>query len=462
MTLRVLELFAGAGGMALGFHRAGLEPVALAEWDPHAQCVLRHRFPEVPLYGDVRDVNGREIVTRHGRVDLVSFGAPCQDLSVAGKRAGLDGDRSSLFHEGIRLWEETGATYALYENVCGALSSHQGADFARVLSAFVGRAVSVPVRGWGGRAKGGLVSGPAGVAAWRVLDAQYFGVPQRRRRVFVLGARPGGVRPEFVLLEPDGVCWDPAAGGEAGEGVAGAIAGGAGTGGVNVLGTLTARMCISIGARDVEEGVIQVQDEVVGALDTECWYTKATFQSVVSGHVVTDRAEGVVFAHDCPPCKDCGEPWCNAHRAHYADCPCVGPTQEERIVVPALPASGAGTARTGNERTEAELVVVQKAVAFHPTQTGLADEGIAPTLKTDLSHQMGPVVAPGRPRRLMPVECERLMGWPDDHTLVPDPRGKPMADSHRYKMCGNGVVAHVAEWIGRRLIQADALAELSD
>lgn len=217
------------------------------------------------------------------------------------------------------------------------------------------------------------------------------------------------------------------------------------------------------------------------------------------------------------------------------------------VVVPSLPPTQAGTARTGNERTEAELVVVQEAVGFVPSgfarytpslptlrasggdlqggsealvidkQSGHVGAGVSPTLKTDLSHDMGPVVIgwdeelnakaelmgslkarkdggghemgvlafhenqrgevretpvfgslaggggkpgqgygaavqAGRPRRLLPIECERLMGWDDGWTDVPDPKGKPMADSHRYKMCGNGVVSHVAEWIGRQLL----------
>src|SRR5690606_7749441 len=132
-------------------------------------------------------------------------GSPCQDLSIAGKRAGMtegSGTRSSLYFEQVRILQESEAPYFLWENVLGALSSNNGRDFAAVLSALVGAAVPVPSDGW---QSAGVAAGPAGVAAWRVLDAQFFGVPQRRRRVFVLGARAGGVDPAEVLLDGDGV-----------------------------------------------------------------------------------------------------------------------------------------------------------------------------------------------------------------------------------------------------------------
>lgn len=548
--MRVIELFAGAGGMALGFHRAGWETVALAEWDPHAQCVLKVRFPDVPLYGDVRELDGQQLVASHGPVDLVSGGAPCQDLSVAGKREGLQGDRSILFYDLIRIWEETGATYCLYENVLGALNSQKGADFAAVLSAFVGRAVAVPRDGWTGG--GGVVAGPAGVAAWRVLDAQFFGVPQRRRRVFVLGTRAGGVDPAQVLLECDGVSWDSPPCGQAGEGAADDAQDGTGGGDwpARVASTLDCSYGSKFGLdnQHVNAGCpLFVVDKHSGQVE----------DGLVSPTIKTD------LAHD------------------------MGPV----VVVPSLPPTQAGTARTGNERTEAELVVVQEPLAInisnsearlgsvvgaidHRTrnasgsqmhgvlesivvdkQSGHVRVGDTPTLKTDLAHDMGPVVlesvafhptqtpvssaevapsmgatsggmgviqtigwdeemnakselmgslkarkeggghemgvlafdttqvtspgnysvptagAPchplsagahppaianvGRPRRLMPIECERLMGWEDGWADVPDPKGKPMADSHRYKMCGNGVVSHCAEWIARRLQDLD-------
>jgi DNA (cytosine-5)-methyltransferase 1 len=187
--------------------------------------VLAHRFPGVPVYDDVRGVgsglrdapNGRGITDPgHGRdrlraasVDLLCGGFPCQDLSVAGRRAGLTGgERSSLFFEFARCADELVPTggWILIENVPGLLSSQNGRDFALVLATL---------------AELGFHD-----LAWRVLDSRHFGVPQRRRRVFIVGRRATGRRSFEILLEPEGGGGDPQACGEAGAGVAGTLGGG--------------------------------------------------------------------------------------------------------------------------------------------------------------------------------------------------------------------------------------------
>ena len=213
-ALTYAELFAGAGGLSMGLEMAGWQAVAHAEIEPHARAVLRKHWPDCRLDGDVSQLNGAD----YAGVTLLSGGSPCQDLSVAGKRAGMtegSGTRSSLFFDQVRIRNESGAPYFLWENVLGALSSNNGRDFAAVLSALVGAAVAVPADGW---QSAGVAAGPTGVAAWRVLDAQFFGVPQRRRRVFVLGARTGGVDPAEVLALSEGVRGDPPSRGEAREG----------------------------------------------------------------------------------------------------------------------------------------------------------------------------------------------------------------------------------------------------
>ena len=188
---------------------AGWSCAGHAEIEPHARAVLRHHWPTVPLHGDVSKLHG----SIFAGITMLTGGSPCQDLSIAGKRAGMtegSGTRSSLFYEQVRIWQESEAPYILWENVLGALSSNTGRDFAAVLSALVGATVPVPDDGWGGA---GVASGPTGVAAWRVLDAQYFGVPQRRRRVFVLGARAGGFDPAEVLALSESMQGDSGAGG---------------------------------------------------------------------------------------------------------------------------------------------------------------------------------------------------------------------------------------------------------
>lgn len=169
MTHTFGELFAGVGGFDMGMEDAGWSCAWQVEWDKQCQQVLRHHWPDVPKYGDVSTVSGYDLAP----VDCITFGSPCQDLSVAGKRAGLNGNRSGLFFEAVRIIKEmrdaTGSVYprwAIWENVVGALSSNHGHDFAAVLDSL---------------AEAGAVA-----IEWAVLDAQHFGIPQRRRRVFVI------------------------------------------------------------------------------------------------------------------------------------------------------------------------------------------------------------------------------------------------------------------------------------
>jgi DNA (cytosine-5)-methyltransferase 1 len=164
------SLFAGVGGFDIGFDNAGWECGFQVEWDKHCQQVLTHHWPEVPKWWDVSEVNGAELPP----VDLITFGSPCQDLSLAGKRAGLmEGSRSNLFFEATRIIKEmrdaTNGQYprwAIWENVAGAFSSNKGADFDAVLQEMVN------------------IGGHH--VEWHCMDAQFYGVPQRRRRVFVI------------------------------------------------------------------------------------------------------------------------------------------------------------------------------------------------------------------------------------------------------------------------------------
>lgn len=184
------SLFSGIGGFDLGFERAGMQCKWQCEIDKKAQAVLRRHFEGVKLYDDVRSI------TRDAEpVDLICGGFPCQDLSIAGKRKGLAGERSGLWYEFHRVLSEIKPKWAVIENVAGLLSSDRGRDFAIILS---------------GLADIGYC------AAWRVLDSQYFGVAQRRRRVFIVASFGSGSCAE-ILFEREGVRWDTPARGEAGE-----------------------------------------------------------------------------------------------------------------------------------------------------------------------------------------------------------------------------------------------------
>ena len=179
--MKAVSLFAGVGGFDLALENNGVEVVASVEIDNKAQEVLRRRFPNSTIFGDITEVKGEQLIAAgfDPNDGIITGGFPCQDLSVAGKRAGLAGKRSGLFWEICRLLDETGAQNFILENVPGLLSSNQGRDMAVVVEALVERGYRV---------------------GWRVLDAQYFGVPQRRRRVFIVGCLGNSGRtPEEIL-----------------------------------------------------------------------------------------------------------------------------------------------------------------------------------------------------------------------------------------------------------------------
>lgn len=228
--MNYLSLFSGIEAASVAWRPLGWQCVGVAEIDPFPCAVLAHHYPDVPNLGSVTDITDEQIAAL-GSIDVVVGGSPCQDLSVAGKRAGLAGERSGLFHEQLRIFHAArhlcGARFLVWENVPGAFSSHAGRDFAVVVGAMAGCRVDVPEDGWGTE---GVALGEHGLVEWAVLDAQWFGVAQRRRRVFaVLDVGDWAGRPP-ILLESDRLRGDSAPSREAGEGVARPIAAGSARG----------------------------------------------------------------------------------------------------------------------------------------------------------------------------------------------------------------------------------------
>ncbi len=351
--MKVLSLFSGAGGMDMGLHNAGLTTAFQCEIDKHARAVLDHHWPDVPKWDDVATLTGQHILDATGGVDVVAWGSPCQDLSVAGRRKGLAGERSGLFHHGIRIIKElrelsngTYPTWSIWENVIGALSSNRGADFGQVLHE--------------------MDEAGACFSEWVVLDAQHFGVPQRRRRVFVIScfdpATAAGY-PDKMFAVTQSSSGDSAPGRQKKKDDADHTPGSAGT---------SSELFRMRGFGDY------AQDGTASAIKARDW--KDVTDIVISPPVVIDRA---MFNQ--------GE------NALYE--PFVGETN----TMPSLVAKG--------------------------------------------PHAVGHM---NQVRRLTPIECERLMGWPDNHTATGV--NGAVNDTNRYKMCGNGVASPVAEWIGKQLL----------
>ena len=213
--LKLGSLFDGAGTFPLAGKLCGVKPVWASEIEPFPVSVTEKRLPTMKHLGDITKVNGADIEP----VDIITFGSPCQDLSVAGKRAGLDGERSGLFMEAVRIIKEMrGATnerypqIAMWENVPGAFSSNKGEDFRVVLEELCKIcdstiSISRPTNKRGKPVKwehDGFIVADGFSIAWRLLDAQFWGVPQRRKRIFLV-ADFGGQCAGEILFECGGL-----------------------------------------------------------------------------------------------------------------------------------------------------------------------------------------------------------------------------------------------------------------
>ena len=407
VSARVLSLFSGGGGLDLGLETAGAQVAAMCEIDPHAASVLRHHWPDTPVHDDVTTLNPEDF---RGRIDLVAGGSPCQDLSVAGRRGGLDGARSGLFWHQCRIADSVHAKWVLWENVAGALSSNDGADFAAVLWGLTGALPDVPDGGW---RTAGVVVGPKRTAVWRMLDARWFGVAQRRRRVFVVAGPRGACGPE-VLLEPEGLHGNPEPSREAWSGVA----------------ALTARGVGTCGADDNQAQAGHLIPELANTL---------TARDGKGAPTRIDAGQGNLIQALVP----IGFGWSDAA------------AQGDDVVMDGI----------ASLRTKMQLAVAYP-LAMRGREDGAELEMGEPNVYNALragnggSSRANTVLTPTLAvRRLTPVECERLMGWPDDWTrwgVTATGAVVELADSHRYRICGNGVVSPVAAWIGRRIVEAAA------
>lgn len=229
------SLFSGSGGFELASAIFGIEPRWASEIEPLPMLITKKNFPDMPHHGDIRYMNGGKVEA----VTVIAGGSPCQDMSVAGQRAGLDGSRSNLFHEQIRIIKEmrehdrkAGRTgkyirprFMVWENVPGAFSSNKGKDFQAVLQAIVSvtdDTATVPLPPKGKWQSAGCIMGDTYSIAWRTLDAQYWGVPQRRKRIYLVADFGGGTAPK-ILFEREGLSRDFAESREAWQRAAGDI-----------------------------------------------------------------------------------------------------------------------------------------------------------------------------------------------------------------------------------------------
>ncbi|HIR42810.1 MAG TPA: DNA cytosine methyltransferase [Candidatus Aphodovivens avicola] len=381
--MKYASLFSGIEAASVAWEPLGWEPLAFSEIDPFCCAVLAERFQHVPNLGDVSNIDWKKAVRKHGKPDLVVGGSPCQSFSVAGKREGFSG-ASGLMWEYVRAVRDVKPDWVVWENVPGALSSSHGEDFRCLLEA-------LDALGYG--------------LAWRVLDAQFFGVAQRRERLFLVGRLGDPDGPCKVLFEPESLRWDHPSSREKREELASRTASGV----VRPDGKLNRSGQQVICLTDTQAGA-HVSGELCGTL---------TAHASKDAPVVSQYGEvaGTLTARfDSSPCVDRGQTIV------------VMPFDTTAITSPA----NGSNPRFGDPNSTL--------CASKHTPTVVIRNGISQTV-----------------RRLTPRECERLQGFPDDWTRVPY-RGKPTEecpDTPRYKAIGNSMAVPVMRWIGERIEAAE-------
>lgn len=407
--MKVLSLFSGIGGFDLGFERAGMNVIGMCEIDKHAQKILTRHFPNATLHTDVKDVH-----YERGAVDLVCGGFPCQDLSVAGKRRGLAGNRSSLWFEFARIIDETQPAWVVIENVQGLFSANNGLDFAVIVDWLANRGYGV---------------------GWRMLDSQGFGLAQRRKRVFIIGSL-GNPSACTVLLESDSLRRDYKTSRQASKNNSRAIA--------KCLNSNGQRNDASV------ETYVMREDAQAGNFNiypTDVSLTLQSLQPAPTSH----HAQMLVAMNDEPQTEMMSKPV--AFKMRVTGLNANGSRGSTRTIP-----GGSGYLESPKAFTVATMhdqfiavpplqhakEILWEAKGFDSCRIS-TDQNTTPTL----SARMGtggnntPLVGV---RRLTPTECERLQGFPDGWT-------DSQPDTQRYKQLGNAVSVPVAQWIGKRIME---------
>ncbi|MBI2818143.1 MAG: DNA cytosine methyltransferase [Acidobacteria bacterium] len=408
----------GIEAVTLAWHPLGFEPAWFVEIDSFCSALLAHRYPHVSNVGDFRDIGPGA-----RPIDILVAGTPCQAFSCAGRRAGLADPRGNLAIEFCRLAGRLRPRWVVWENVPGVLSSNRGRDFGAIIGALV-------KLGYG--------------CAWRVLDAQYFGVPQRRRRVFVVGHLGDWRSAAAVLFERESLRRNPTPGKKAKTSVAALTANGVGTCGADdnqgQAGHLIPRV-----AETLRAGANRTGGDRPPGTDAD---TASTYLVPIAfgGGKKSGSIEVATTLSSRATRQDFYTETLIAFssKQHAAD---AGPLSPTLRAMPhdASHANGGG----------------QVAIAFSAGNLARR-EGANPsadifqTLRADCGDNHPCVMRGLAVRRLMPRECERLQGMPDDYTLIPY-RGRPASDGPRYRAIGNSMAVPVMRWVGDRIQAVDGI-----
>tara|TARA_Y100001968_G_C19383762_1_gene731707 strand:+ start:416 stop:1474 length:1059 start_codon:yes stop_codon:yes gene_type:complete len=349
--MNVLSVCSGIGAPECAWTPLGFKFVGASEIEEFPSAVLEHHYPDVPNFGDLN--NYKEWNIDDSAISVIVGGTPCVSFSVAGLRRGLDDERGNLSLVFIRLCERVQPKFIVWENVPGVLSSNGGKDFG----AFTGALSEIGYS-----------------FAWRILDAQFFRVPQRRRRVFLIGYRGNWRYPAAILFEPKSMRGDTPKSGKAGEDIAPTV----------VCGPPYSRT----GNQRVEAEALVLQ-RMRGFGD----YTESNHASALKARDYKDATDLVLAVH---------------------------------------------------ENTRSELRLTKE---HPPLTTGGGKPG-----------QGYPCIVAERARRIMPSEAELLQGFPKGYTDITY-RGKPAPDTQRYKALGNSMAVPVLRWLGQRMLRVKGVID---
>ena len=438
----------GIEAVSVAWDELNLKPIWFSEIEPFPCAVLAHHYPTIPNHGDMTTLPERILSGEIEAPDILVGGTPCQAFSVAGLRNSLNDERGNLTLVFVRILNAINTirrhyglpdAVVLWENVPGVLSTRDNA-FGCFLAALLGESKElVPTGGrWTGA---GIVRSDQCEIAWRILDAQYFGVPQRRRRVFLIAGNRNR-RIAEILFERQGEAGHPAAGAEAWQNPAAAApAGSHWDDPTNPHPTLN------------QSG----SGGIIGQSNQEIFSQRGGGLIPVRmrgfGDYIQDDTAGTVKARDHKDATDLivvhgRQDPCSSDKAFTLDCQHSGNTNIVCIngnIIGKDPNGTSGALSGGSEN-----LLVSKIGAT--LSTGFSGRGV----DSDQICNGNCVINYPKVRRLTPVECERLQGFPDNHTQIPW-RGKPAADcpdSLRYKAIGNSMAVPVMRWIGERVCKA--------
>lgn len=439
--MRYVSLFSGIEAASVAWEPLGWEPMAFSEIDPFPCSVLADRYPDVPNLGDITWIDWRKFASKHGKPDLVVGGSPCQSFSVAGSRTGLEG-ASGLMWEYVRAVRDLMPEWIVWENVPGALSSSSGEDFRCLLRA-------LDEIGFG--------------LAWRVLDAQFFGLAQRRERLFLVG-RLGDVEgPCEVLFEPESLLWDTPSSREKRKELAGGtgkspglcyqIAG-------NIINRKPENGGHQLGVRDQDcDGAFTLTATDVHSVAVLPFDTTQVTSPQNGSHPKWGDPCHPLCANGHVPTICMGDAGANASMDEDL-CGTLKANNDRNppIVSQYGDISGTLTARQDSSQcVDRGQTVVAVDCRNHTVNGEVSGTLQAKSNGGQSLNYINPVMCGSVVRRLTPRECERLQGFPDDWTLVPY-KGKAREDcpdSPRYKALGNSMAVPVMRWIGKRLESVD-------